>query len=134
MILLLTRFVCHLLQGYHFTDGPYVEYKGNVEADKRDELVANLKKEFLVLCTEDIPTTIYTMAKEAAEEKLNRTQKNFDFSVFNDPEVRIVGVADFECPCGGTHVRSTKQVADFTVTGLRVKKGKTRVKYDIIKQ
>mmetsp|Transcript_4985 Transcript_4985/g.9523 ORF Transcript_4985/g.9523 Transcript_4985/m.9523 type:complete len:280 (+) Transcript_4985:25-864(+) len=120
-------------KGYHFLDGPYVEYKGAIPAEKRDELVSKLKEEFVTLCKEDIPTTICMMTKEEAEKELNRTQKNFDFEVFSDPEVRIVGVAGFRCPCGGTHVRSTKELEDFTVTGLKVKKGKTKVKYDRIK-
>ena len=121
-------------KGYHFLDGPYVEYRGAIAAEKREELVTKLKEEFVKLCNEDIPTTICMMAKEEAEKELNRTQKNFDFEVFSDPEVRIVGVADFRCPCGGTHVHSTKELEDFTVTGLKVKKGKTKVKYDRIKK
>ena len=119
-------------KGYHFPDGPTVEYKGLVEADKRQELVKKLKEEFVTLVNEDIPTTICMQIKEEAEAELNRTQKNFDFSLFEDPEVRIVGVADFKCPCGGTHVRSTKELSEFTVTGIKCKKGVTKIKYDIM--
>ena len=78
----------------------------------------------------DIPTTICELTKEEAEEELNKVQTNFDFSVFKDPTVRIVGICGFRCPCGGTHVRSSKELEGFHVTGLKVKKGLTKVKYD----
>ncbi|GMH64149.1 hypothetical protein TrLO_g320 [Triparma laevis f. longispina] len=118
-------------KGYHFPDAPCVEYKGMVEADKRQELVGKLKEEFEVLVNEEIPTTICMRTKEECEVELNRTQKNFDFDMFKDPEVRIVGVANFKCPCGGTHVRSTKELSEFTVTGIKCKKGITKIKYDL---
>lgn len=117
-------------KGYHFLDGPYVEYKGTVPAEDRPALVASLRTHFAALKAEAIATTIVEMDKDEADERLNRVQKNFDFGVFTDPTVRIVGVAGFECPCGGTHLRNTSDVADYTVTGIKVKKGVVRVKYD----
>ena len=141
-------------KGYHFLDGPYVEsasgvsfsssppppggeirgapdrYKGAVPADARAPLVARLQEEFAALVAEDIATTIATYPAAEADARLNRVQKNFDLSTFDDPTVRVVGVAGFECPCGGTHLRSTGLVDDYTVTGIRVKKGVVRIKYD----
>lgn len=137
-------------KGYHFLDGPYVEsasgvffpsrarpgrfapdrYKGTVPADARAPLVARLQAEFAALVAEDIATTIATFPAAEADARLNRVQKNFDLSTFDDPTVRVVGVAGFECPCGGTHLRSTGLVDDYTVTGIRVKKGVVRIKYD----
>lgn len=35
------------------------------------------------------------------------------------------------CPCGGTHVHDVKEIGDVDVTGVRVKKGVTRVTYTI---
>ena len=58
---------------------------------------------------EAVPVTIEMLPTEQAERELNKVQENFDFSVFTDPEVRIVGVAHFRCPCGGTHGPSKYQ-------------------------
>ena len=44
---------------------------------------------------------------------------------------RIVTVANLGCPCGGTHVKSSSELKRVTVTGLRVKKGVTRVSYSV---
>ena len=153
----------------------YVEYSGDVPADKRPGLVEQLQGEFAKIAEEDIATTIERAARARdsttgrrtiqltprgggairslgrsgsprrrrrdplpfrrswprarAEAELNKVQQNFDFNVFKDPEIRIVGVANYLCPCGGTHVRSTRDVKDWTVTGLKCKKGVVRVKY-----
>ena len=69
------------------------------------------------------------MPRDAAERELNRTAQNFDFSMFPEPTIRIFGCAGCLGPCGGTHVRSTADLCEYTVTGLRVKKGVVRVKY-----
>ena len=116
-------------KGYHFPDGPYVEYLGNVEPEKRDALVATLQREFAAVVGEDTRTTIEMMPRETAERELNRTAQNFDFSMFPEPTIRIFGCAGCLGPCGGTHVRSTADLGEYTVTGLRVKKGVVRVKY-----
>lgn len=42
---------------------------------------------------------------------------------------RIVTVAGLACPCGGTHVRSTGQLAGARVTKVKAKKGAVRVSY-----
>jgi Ser-tRNA(Ala) deacylase AlaX len=122
-------------KGYHFMDGPYVEYSNgkSVSEGDRKTLVDRLNEQFVSLIAEDIPTTICMMVKDDADAELNRTSKNFDFSTFTDPKVRIVGIAGFRCPCGGTHVRSSGELKDFEVTGIKMKKGDLRVKYGMKK-
>jgi len=106
-------------KGYHFLDGPYVEYRGVIPADDREPLVKKLQDEFRNIVHEDIATTIESLPLAQAEAELNAVQENFDLSVFKDPEVRVVGVAGFRCPCGGTHVRSTRLLRGYTVLGFK---------------
>lgn len=119
-------------KGYHFLDGPYVEYRGVIPAGDREPLVKKLQDEFRNIVHEDIATTIESLPLAQAEAELNAVQENFDLSVFKDPEVRVVGVAGFRCPCGGTHVRSTRLLRGYTVLGLKNKKGCVRVKYGCV--
>ena len=35
------------------------------------------------------------------------------------------------CPCGGTHVKAMSEIEDFRLTGVRTKKGVTRLSYAI---
>lgn len=118
-------------KGYHFLDGPYVEYKGIIPVDERPELLKQLQKAFADLVEEDIATKIETMSKEAADDLCNRVQDNFNLDDFGGGDIRIVTVAGWPCPCGGTHVRSTKYLKErkWGVVGIKSKKGVVRVKY-----
>lgn len=119
-------------KGYHFMDGPYVEYKGNIE--NKDEFLRKLQDAYRELIEEDISTTIQTLPASEAEIICNRLAQNFNMSDFctqENPNVRVVSVAGYSCPCGGTHVKSTGELKDrgWCVKGLRCKKGIVRVRY-----
>jgi Ser-tRNA(Ala) deacylase AlaX len=118
-------------KGYHFLDGPYVEYKGKIAPEEKEELLGKLQTAFQELVAEDIETKIETMSKEDAEAVCNRVQENVNLDDFGDGDIRIVTIAGWPCPCGGTHVRSTKYLKErkWGITGIRNKKGIVRVKY-----
>ncbi|CAB1103960.1 unnamed protein product [Ectocarpus sp. CCAP 1310/34] len=44
---------------------------------------------------------------------------------------RIVTVAGLSCPCGGTHVRSTREMEGVRITKAKAKKGTIRVSYTL---
>ncbi|KAL7462844.1 hypothetical protein ACHAXS_003216 [Conticribra weissflogii] len=123
-------------KGYHFMDGPYVEYKGSIDVKEREEFLEKLKVAYQELIDQDIPTQIQTLPAKEAETLCNRLAQNFNISDFislsdPDPKVRVVAVAGWFCPCGGTHVRSTGELKErgWGVKGLRCKKGVVRVRY-----
>ena len=90
-------------KGYHFEDGPYVEYQGNVPADERESLIAALNEE----CKKLI-------------------EKNEDVTKRMDGDVRFVTVGGLEGMCGGTHVTSLGEIKGMTIT--RIKKNKKFIK------
>ena len=121
-------------KAYHFLEGPYVEYEGSLEADEKTSLLGKLQEAFYELVEEDHPTKIETMSMKEADEVCNRQAQNFDMDIFKDPrtnQIRVVTVAGFPCPCGGTHVRSTAALRDrqWGITKIQSKKGVLRVKY-----
>ena len=130
-------------KGYHFLDGPYVEYKGTIDTADRTEFLAQLQESYQQLINEDIDTQIQTLLVDEAESLCNRVAKNFNMKDFttssssdsddekNPPTVRVVTVAGWNCPCGGTHVKSTGLLKErgWCVKGLRCKKGVVRVRY-----
>lgn len=120
-------------KGYHFLDSPYVEYQGVIPPQEKESLLSRLQEAFCQLVEEDIATEIALVSRQEANELCNRQAENFDMDVFagKDGTVRVVTVAGFPCPCGGTHVRSTKELAanGWGITGFRSKKGLVRVKY-----
>jgi Ser-tRNA(Ala) deacylase AlaX len=123
-------------KGYHFLDGPYVEYEGSIPTEERPQVLKDLQHAFKSLVEEDIATQIETLPEDIANEVCNRMAKNFDMKDFGggkeeQSNIRVVTVAGFPCPCGGTHVRSTGDLKErkWGITGLKAKKGVVRVKY-----
>lgn len=119
-------------KGYHFLDGPYVEYRGKIPPEERETLLENLQAAFKDLVQEDIDTTIQTLSKEKANEVCNNIAQNFDFSDYPGETVRVVSVANYPCPCGGTHVKSTGDLKDrgWGIKGpIKSKKGVVRIRY-----
>ena len=109
-------------KGYHFPDGPYVEYEGVV--DNVDEIKFKLQvaldemiDQNLKVIVEDIP----------AEEALQR-----NFFAPAGKSVRIVNFEGFDvCGCGGTHIRSAHEIGKIYIRKLKSKKGNTRISYSL---
>jgi Ser-tRNA(Ala) deacylase AlaX len=119
-------------KGYHFLDGPYVEYRGKIPPEERETLLENLQAAFRDLVQEDVDTTIQTLPKEKANKVCNNIAQNFDLSDYPGETVRVVSVANYPCPCGGTHVKSTGDLKDrgWGVKGpIKSKKGVVRIRY-----
>ena len=124
-------------KGYHFVQGPYVEYKGSIEAKERDDFLSRLKEAFAAIVEEDIELNIETLAVEEADKLCNRRAQNFNVKEFVDeddpsPTVRVVSVGgEMACPCGGTHIKSTGELKrrSWGVKGLKCKKGVVRIRY-----
>ena len=123
-------------KGYHFLEGPYVEYEGNIPAEERAQFLQELQAAFQELVDADIPTAIEILPEDQANEVCNRIANNFDMKDFgggkDEPsDIRVVTVANFSCPCGGTHVKSTGDLKErkWGVVGIKNKKGVVRVRY-----
>jgi alanyl-tRNA synthetase len=109
-----------------------VEYRGKIPPEERETLLENLQAAFKDLVGEDIGTTIQTLSKERANEVCNNIAQNFDFSHYPGETVRVVSVANYPCPCGGTHVKSTGDLKDrgWGIKGpIKSKKGVVRIRY-----
>ena len=82
-------------KGYHFTDGPYVEYQlvegdgGVMEPSEQllKTFVTDLNESLKAIIQEDIPTEITIEVSEGY-----------------DGFTRTVNLAGVSCPCGGTHI------------------------------
>lgn len=118
-------------KGYHFNDGPYVEYEvidatllqeisTNKESDKFfDQIVQQLQQHLELLVSQKIDTIVsYTPGNEENG---------------SDQLIRVVNVAGCECPCGGTHIGNTREITErIVVTKIKRKKSTLKVSYDLI--
>ena len=114
-------------------DAPFVEYKGKISSEELGPLLQNLQTIFQELLEEDIPTEIVVLDKDEAQKQCDRVKENyFNLSEFGNEPVRLVTVAGWTCPCGGTHVKSTGPLTErkWGITGLKFKKGVLKIKYN----
>lgn len=132
-------------KAYHYLEGPYVEYQGNVNnvnANNTNELLAKLQHAFCQLIEENVETKIDLVSRSQAQamchplvasQMLGTTteEDNIANAEEHTQPIRIVTVAGWPCPCGGTHVKSTGELAQrkWNITGIKSKKGVVRVKY-----
>lgn len=113
-------------KGYHFADSPYVEYVGVIEPDDRPSAMEKLNAELARLIAEDSRVDWEIVASKA---DLEGTCKYIPDYLPEGKPIRVVTVADFGCPCGGTHVKYLGELQGVTIHKIKAKNGNTRVTY-----
>lgn len=100
----------------HFPEAPFVEYKGLLEtALPKPELVAAIQNECNRLIEEDLPVEI----------RFGNDDEN-DWTC-----ERVVWIGGLGVGCGGTHVKSLKEIGSMTIRKIEAKKGITKIGYNI---
>ena len=110
-------------KGYHFLDGPYVEYDGDITSQEIENLSDLLNIEMKNIIAEAIDSSVNYLDKITASDICK-----CDVSRYPD-SIRVVYVADFPCPCGGTHVDNTSELGKVTISKIKFKKQKLRISY-----
>jgi len=109
-------------KGYHFSNGPYVEYKGIL--DDPSNIIPDLEKKVNEL-----------VDKNLAVERQRLTPYEAKLQGIWTPEgksARIVYFSGFPyCGCGGTHINSSKEIGEITIRKIKSKKGVTRISYSV---
>lgn len=77
-------------KGYHFIEGPYVEYEGELSEKELKELPDTINKHLKDIIAENIATNIWMAEKKDASTLLNLSEEELQFYPEN---VRIVEVA-----------------------------------------
>jgi Ser-tRNA(Ala) deacylase AlaX len=118
-------------KGYHFVPGAYVEYDGKVDAATREALVPKLQASMDALIEESIPTKVAQVEAQKLDEACPPSALPPDRAQWGSGWVRVVTVGGQGCPCGGTHVRDTKELGRVRVEAVKVKGKVTRVSYTL---
>jgi len=117
-------------KGHHFPDGPFVEYKGAIPSkDLESKRVAlELDANHLIKCGGQVRAEILPYSEAAA--LCGGTLPDY---IAKDSWPRIVCLGENPgCPCGGTHVADISEIGDVKVTQIRIKKGVTKVSYNVV--
>lgn len=123
-------------KGYHFADGPYVEYIGSVSAEQLPLMPRLITEECAKLLAPEAAAATGVVTVPAGDAAGLAAAGVEPASVAHLPagsDVRIVsiGAPDNSCPCGGTHVPHASDIGRITVTGFKTKKNVTKVTYSI---
>lgn len=128
-------------KGYHFPDGPYVEYQINSDdftrelddPQKTQQFLSLLTFEIQNLITEGIESKFVIISEEEAHALLPESEVSSSFPVPSTSEnsklIRVVTIAGSSCPCGGTHVQNTRELEGLQVTKIRKKKMTLKISY-----
>jgi Ser-tRNA(Ala) deacylase AlaX len=115
-------------KGYHFPDGPYVEYSGELTEEEFTNLPNLLNEQIQQMIEEKIPSQFQILPKEEASILCE-----FDTSASSYPAlVRVVEIARFACPCGGTHIDNTSELTGLQVTRIKKKKKLLKISYELL--
>ncbi|XP_072998460.1 uncharacterized protein [Typha latifolia] len=116
-------------KGYHFPDGPFVEYKGTIPKDQLQTKQNELEREANSLISTGGKLSASVLPYEEAAEWCGGVLPNY---ISKDSTPRIVKFSNYPgCPCGGTHVADIANINSLKVTQIRIKKGSTKVFYNI---
>jgi len=103
-------------KGYHFPDGPYVEYVLNEKSTRFDP-----KK----------PTAKDAVVKQIQDNIDRLVAAGSPISTRYVDGMRRVAMAGEECGCGGTHVFDTSQIGKVEVRKVQNKQGNVRLAYAV---
>ena len=109
-------------KGFHFPEGPYVEYAGILE--NKNDWIDTIQEKINDLVKENIQISNYSLSFDEAAQK----------NIWAPPgkSARVVDFEGFEvCGCGGTHVMSSSEIGVVNIRKIKVKKGVTRIAYSI---
>ncbi len=114
-------------KGYHFLDGPYVEYAGSIEETDKEKIARGIE----ALCNKFIgearETKLLFMPKEEIKSVCHFVP---DYIPERKPAL-VVMYGDFGVPCGGTHVNNLAEIKWMTIRKIKIKKGNIQVCYEI---
>ncbi|PIR55254.1 hypothetical protein COU74_02530 [Candidatus Peregrinibacteria bacterium CG10_big_fil_rev_8_21_14_0_10_36_19] len=108
------------VKGFHFPEGPYVEYEGTLENPQ--EYIPEIEKTVNELVEEDIKVEKEELSTEEAEKKgvWAPTGKSARIVYFQGYEQR---------GCGGTHVKASGEIGKIEIRKISSKKGMTKISY-----
>jgi Ser-tRNA(Ala) deacylase AlaX len=115
-------------KGYHFPQGPYVEYAGSLDGLDKEKIKSDIESRCNAYINSGSETAIKFMSRE---EMLRVCHYTPDFPVEKGERARIVFHDGYAMPCGGTPVVNLRDIGKFTVRKIKQEGMNIRVGYDV---
>jgi len=114
-------------KGYHFPDGPYVEYAAVLNEADRESTIGKLNAKIKEILGRGVVTEIKFMPKEEMSKYCRHVP---DYLPEGKPG-RIVLYGDFGVPCGGTHMANLSDIGVLSVRKIKIKPETIRISYEV---
>ncbi len=113
------------VKGHHFPGECYVEFISKHDASD-DLSIDFLNQEIQKVIAKDY----LTHTEQAPGDKLQTLCPNLPYNVPRDKPIRLMRIGDFPfSPCGGTHVKSLKELGGLEVTKVKIKQNIMKIYY-----
>ena len=115
------------VKGFHFEEGPYVEFEGEPDSDA-DAFLAALQNKIDLL----IAKAAHVSEEQVSFDELKQRCWNVPPNIPADKPLRTITIHSLDpVPCGGTHVKSLSEIGAVNVVKLKKKKGLTKISYKV---
>lgn len=114
-------------KGYHFPEGPYVEYSGQLNDTEKETLKSSIENLCNKFVTERREVKPIFMSVGQMKSVCHFVPDNIPT---NKP-ARVIMFGDFGMPCGGTHVQNLSEIKSMTIRKVKADGGQIRVAYDV---
>ncbi len=99
------------IKGFHFPEGPNVEFTGKLTSYASDELLKKTNE----IMKEEIDKQVELSVRESESGEKNN---------------RVVFIPGYEgTPCGGTHLKNLNQLKEVAIKKIKFKSGITKISY-----
>ena len=114
-------------KGYHFPDGPYVEYIGSISENETER--EEIRQKIETTCNQIIQESIEPKIQFMKKEKMSSVCRFVPEHMPDDKPGRVILYGNFGAPCGGTHVSNLKEIGNISIPKIKTKKGNIRISY-----
>jgi Ser-tRNA(Ala) deacylase AlaX len=116
------------VKGYHFEEGPYVEFEGEPEGGDTDAFLASLQNKVNLLISENP----HVFEEQVTFDELKQRCWNTPPNIPADKQLRTITIHSLDpVPCGGTHVKCLSEIGAVNVVKLKKRKGLTKISYRV---
>ncbi len=114
-------------KGFHFPEGPYIEYIGEIDPNTKEQLILQLTEKANQLVGENLPVTVIFATPEEMKQYCEFIPEKLPT---NKPS-RVVLFGDYGIPCGGTHVKNLSEIGKVTIRKIKLSQDTIRIGYDV---